>query len=599
MEYIIATCCMKPSTALLSINSFLCLFLLILYTHTSHTSLTSTIIKGIYSLSLSLSLCIGMEALLAVLIVVAIIVLLIIATGSIVLIYIALDMYKRYKNTLTSECILRSLMSADPIKHLAKTVIDNIHTTFKRGIESQKEAPLLPSCYQTQPKPAQYEYDNGDSGTDDGLIDDEATSTCSTLTTTMSNFDESVSNNNKPTDKRFPLRNDNDLDIMKTDKALGQSLKRISSRKNEITRKNDTKVSKPSARKKKDHKNRTVPPSVAPYPPSSLPSPSTSSDEQRDEPQGTLKTKKRKKTKSQPKSLPSAPRIETPPVDGSYQSLPDKLHPQHTLHPVNSNLKRLDSEKPKVKLAIRPTDTARPSLPQSLNETPSIPQLPPQCSLPPMIVIPAAQQGSSSRSGPSPIPISSSKCTDPSTNNCSKAMLPPLRAIPLPGNGSYIYQSLLCCSCPPQSLTLAESVVRRDRADEAASIDDSNNRQRELDLVKFVPNGITGETDEEESSSGDPPSNFPLPELLQSCIPVQSTCSSMYQSTDNTVWEAQQPIAASNLEPEPPTAELVIAPLTLGVLGELEDEEELVVPPQNDPVQEHPATPASDSGDDC
>ncbi|XP_019851769.1 PREDICTED: uncharacterized protein LOC109581810 [Amphimedon queenslandica] len=588
-----------------------------------------------------------MEALLAVLIVVAIMVLLIIAIGLIVLIYIVVDMYKRSKNTSTTDYILRNQVPADSIKQLTKTVIDNVNTTLKCGIESQKGTPLLPSCYQTQPKLAHYEYDNDDSGTDDGLFDDEGSN--STLTTTVSNFDEVVSNNIKPTDKNTSLQNDNDLDIMKADKTLDQSLKGISSRKNEITHENDTQVLKPSTRKKKDHRSRAIPPSVAPYPSSSLfPPPSTSSDEEGDEPDGKFKAKKRKKTKSEPKFLPSAPHIKIPPVDDvpyTYQSLPNKLHPQYTLH-SKGNPKGLVSDKPKVKLASRHTGITPPSLPQSLNETRPILQIPPQCSFPPMIVIsaqqdsssgtgpsaqqdsssgtgpsaqqdsssgtgPSAQQDSSSGTGPSAQQDSSSgtgpsspftaQCTDPTaTNNCTQVMLPPpLHAMPLSGNETYmymyIYQSLLHRACPLPSLALAESVVRRN---EAASIDNDNNEQRELDLVKFVPNGITRETIKDESSS-DLPSNFPLPELLQSCVPVQSTCSSVCQSTDSTAWEAQQPIATSNLEPQPPTAEFIIAPLTLGVLGELEDEEELVVPPQHDPVQEPPATAASDSGDDC
>ena len=531
-----------------------------------------------------------MEALLTVLIVVAIMVLLIIAIGLIVLIYIAVDVYKHCKTTSTTEYILRNLVPTDSIKQLTKTAIDNINTTLKYGIESQKDASLHASCYQTQPKAVHYEYDNDDSGTDDGLIDEGASST---LTTTVSDFDELESNNIK----NISLQHDNNLDNKAT-KALGQSSKITSSCKNKVTRENDTKAPKPSTRKKRDCKSRTTPLSVALYlPPSSLPPPpSTSSDEQGDESHGTLKTKTRKKTKSEPKFLPSAPRIETPPVDDvpyTYHSLPNKFHPPYTLHAIKGNPKGLVSDKPKVKLAIRHTGIT-PSLSQSLNEIPSIPQLP-QCSLQPMIVIPAAQT-----SGIIPSFTNTAQCTDPSTtNNCTQVMLPlpPLRAIPKSGNETYtyIYQPLLHHACPLPSLELAESVVRRN---ETASIDNDSNEQREVDLVNFLPNGTTRETVEDESSSGgDLPSNFPLPELLQSCVPVQSTCSSMYQSTDSTAWEAQQPIAASN--PEPPTAELIIAPLTLGVLGELEDEEELVVSPQHDPVQEPPATAVSGSGDDC
>ena len=81
---------------------------------------------------------------------------------------------------------------ADPLSNLIKTVINDVHATYKLGMESKKQssetsqqrAPIVPThrqpCLQYIPE----------SGTDDGVTTDEETPTSSTVTsTTLGNKD--------------------------------------------------------------------------------------------------------------------------------------------------------------------------------------------------------------------------------------------------------------------------------------------------------------------------------------------------------------------------------------------------------------------------
>ena len=107
-----------------------------------------------------------------------------------------------------------------------------------------------------------------------------------------------------------------------------------------------------------------------------------------------------------------------------------------------------------------------------------------------------------------------------------------------------------------------------------------------MEFISNADNNISvrGDDDDDDLSIGQ------LPELVQSCVPVQPRNDT--PPLDNTAWEPQQPVDAN---PEPMTTEL---PPALGIRAILGSNNELVMPHYKSYKEPTTSDASADSGDD-
>ncbi|XP_019851771.1 PREDICTED: WASH complex subunit CCDC53 homolog [Amphimedon queenslandica] len=464
------------------------------------------------------------------------------------------------------------ILPVGPLRRLLATIIEDVHATYKLGIESKKKpsthdkVATHPLYYQPLKKHQYKDEYNGDTGTDDT---DTETVPNSTVTTHDINSKE-ISDNKS-------LFESSSLEMMNNDK----NAKKISVRKNET--KNCDKSPHVTSSFKRPSMLSSVP-SPPPSPPLSpppsplpiLPPPPTStargtiipsSDENAEAHSETKpKSKKRRRKRngtstSQPQSLPTEQRQKKPSKDILYSSLPNHLKPQHPDHQKYSCDKPESTGLPDANVKIVPRE-ARGAISQ--------PQPSLSCPLPPAITVPSSGNQSTHSMIFPPLPVSHhGHMSLESSNSGPSPVQPP--------------------AVPP--------VVVRDEAVHAAS-NEEGRVVNQFDLVKFENENmravnnerdIDDDNDDDDDDDDDArvPSSLQLPELVREHVPVQSSADAPPLIDD--AWEAQQPV---NVSMEPPTEEVVITPLVLHFPQELQE----LVLPNSQPFKE----PESfiDAGDD-
>ena len=519
-----------------------------------------------------------------VLIIVTIIVLLIIATGSITLICLLIKAFKELKNLFPAEFI-------EKVSAVIEYILLCKHEKELQQSSSQGKVPLLPTHYQPQ---SQCKNDNIDSGTDEGeAMDDEATSTTTSTNTTLTN--NMTWSNTNVSSVESTIANDKVFDMMIKSKD-GQGFK-ITSRNNKnmrmTSKREDKRTTPPTASAPQSHFSPSPPlPHPIPPPPPHISRQPTSSDDEMPKSHNEVKKRKKKKNRKKdtwPNSLPSKICQKRPSVDIPQSSLPNYVKnrtPLGTRH--NGSPPSLPTGTAAAN--IRPR-CSRPIIVQSnlsnfkSLQTPTINRVLP-CPPPPPLSLPHPLIQANIPPHHNPFPPIHNPFLP-----CNRFSRTTLSHQSLSSVSGVLHPSL---PCSPHSLPRCQphAVVQRNNPREASAVDSNEGGEGGLDLEEFISSAdnnisVRGDDDDDDLSIG------PLPELVQSCVPVQP--SNDTPPLDNTVWEPQQPVDAN---PEPTTTELVIIPPALGIRAILGNNNELVMPHYESYKEPTTGDASADSGDD-
>ena len=479
---------------------------------------------------------------------------------------------------------------ADPLSNLIKTVINDVHATYKLGMESKKQSSeTSQQRASTVPthRPPRLQY-IPESGTDDGVTTDEETPTSSTVTSTTLGNKESMNYDNTSSYGSTSLSRNTQKSNNEWKK--GEWGQRITTRKNNpketsahAEKECESLAASLNVRNSFSQTLSTPPPSPPPpsTPPPSPPPPSTPPPSSFKQGQRKKKCRKKPSIDQQPKSLPNRAR-KKPSVD---TCIPYKSLPANNIKERNPQNLTKFSDDPLFNLAPRSNGA-------TLSLHSNAAQLPPPCLLPPTIVVQPSLEDPESQDITSSDTVSPTVFTVQSTTASQSVLLPPhppsfppsSTSLPpcsrhqlLPsivGQGAQLFLS--CSSVASQSLAL--SVVRRNEVNETTTVSVNNeNNEKVLDHVKSLRGNAEDkqyETDVEDDDNGDTPSIVPippLPELLQPCPLIQSSA-----PLEETAWEAEEPVDATLQSLMLEESELVLTPSMLHILDELEAGNELV-----------------------